>query len=155
MTLWTAACQVSLSFIIFRSLLKLMSIESVNPEYSVEGLMLKIQYFGHLVRRADSSEKTLMLGKIEGRGRRGQQRMRWLDSITNMNGHASEQTPEAGEGQGSLLYYSPWVMKSRIRLSNGTTTHLQFQGWFISTSLRSVLWIVAAHVMGTVQSLYS
>ena len=52
-----------------------MSIESVNPEYSVEGLMLKIQYFGHLVRRADSLEKTLMLGKVEGRWRRGRQRM--------------------------------------------------------------------------------
>ena len=52
-----------------------MSIESVNPEYSVEGLMLKIQYFGHLVQRADSLENTLMLGKIEGRRRRGRQRM--------------------------------------------------------------------------------
>ena len=59
-------------------------------EYSLEGLMLKLklQYFGHLMRRADSFEKTLMLGKIEGRRRRGQQRMRWLDGITNqLNGH--------------------------------------------------------------------
>ena len=56
-----------------------------NPEYSLEGWMLKLkfQYFGHLMRRADSMEKTLMLGKIEGRSRRGQQRMRWLDGITN------------------------------------------------------------------------
>ena len=56
-----------------------------SPEYSLEGLMvkLKLQYFGHLIRRADSFEKTLMLGKIEGRRRRGQQRMRWLDGITD------------------------------------------------------------------------
>ena len=54
------------------------------PEYSLEGLMLKLklQYFGHLMRRADSLEKTLMLGKTEGRRRKGQQRMRWLDGIT-------------------------------------------------------------------------
>ena len=56
----------------------------ISPEYSLEGLMLKqkLQYFGHLMRRADSFEKTLMLGKIEGRRRRGRQRMRWLDGIT-------------------------------------------------------------------------
>ena len=56
-----------------------------KPEYSLEGLMLKLKlrYFGHLIRRVDSLEKTLMLGKIEGRRRRGQQRMRWLDGITD------------------------------------------------------------------------
>ena len=59
-------------------------LNEISPEYSLEGLMLKLklQYFGHLIRRADSLEKTLMLGKIEGR-RRGGQRMRWLDGITN------------------------------------------------------------------------
>ena len=56
-------------------------LKEINPEYSLEGLILKFQYFGHLMRRADSLEKTLMLGKIEGRRRRGRQRMRWLDSI--------------------------------------------------------------------------
>ena len=57
----------------------------MSPEYSLEGLMLKLklQYFGHLMRRADSFEKTLMLGKTEGRRRGGQQRMRWLDGITD------------------------------------------------------------------------
>ena len=58
----------------------------MNPEYSLERLMfmkLKLQYFGHLMRRADTLEKTLMLGKTEGRRRRGQQRMRWLDGITD------------------------------------------------------------------------
>ena len=58
-------------------------LKEISPEYSLEGLMLKLklQYFGHLMRRADSFEKTLMLGKIEGRKRRGRQRMRWLDDI--------------------------------------------------------------------------
>ena len=60
-------------------------LKEISPEYSLEGLMLKVklQYFGHLMRRADSFEKTLMLGKIEGRRRRGRQRMRWLDGITD------------------------------------------------------------------------
>ena len=58
-------------------------LKEINPEYSLEGLMLKLQYFGHLMQRTDSLEKTLMLGKIEGRRRRGQQRIRWLDGITN------------------------------------------------------------------------
>ena len=60
-------------------------LKEIRPEYSLEGLMLKLklQYFGHLMRRTASLEKTLMLGKIEGRRRRGQQRMRWLDGITN------------------------------------------------------------------------
>ena len=60
-------------------------LKEISPEYSLEGLMLKLkcQYFGHLIRRTDSLEKTLMLAKIEGRRRRGRQRMRWLDGITN------------------------------------------------------------------------
>ena len=58
-------------------------LKEINPEYSLEGLMLKLQYFGHLMKRANSLEETLMLGKIEGRRRRGRQRMRWLDGITN------------------------------------------------------------------------
>ena len=60
-------------------------LKEISPEYSLEGLMLKLklQYVGHLMRRTDSLEKTLMLGKIEGRGRRGRQRMRWLDGITD------------------------------------------------------------------------
>ena len=60
-------------------------LKEISPEYSLEGLMLKLklQYFGHLMRRVDSLEKTLMLGKIEGRRRRGRQKMRWLDGITN------------------------------------------------------------------------
>ena len=58
-------------------------LKEISPEYSLEGLMLKLQYFGHLIGRANSLEKTLMLGRIEGRRRRGRQRMRWLDGITD------------------------------------------------------------------------
>ena len=58
-------------------------LKEISPEYSLEGLMLKLQYFGHLMQRTDSLEKTLMLGKIEGRRKRGQQRMRCLDGITD------------------------------------------------------------------------
>ena len=61
-------------------------LKEISPDYSLEGLMLKLklQYFGHLIQRTDSLEKTLMLGKIEGRKRRGQQRMRWLDGTTDL-----------------------------------------------------------------------
>ena len=87
-------------------------LKEINPEYSLEGLMLKLklQYFGHLMRRADSLEKALMLGKIEGRRRRGRQRMRWLDGVTDSMDE-SEQTLGDGEGQGSLACCSPWGCK--------------------------------------------
>ena len=71
-------------------------LKEISPEYSLERLMLKLQYFGYLMRRPDSLEKTLMLGKIEGRRRKEQQRMRWLDGITE-----SEQALRDGDGQGS------------------------------------------------------
>ena len=64
--------------------------KEISPEYSLEGLMLKLQYFGHLMQRTDLFEKILMLGKIEGGRRRGQQRMRWLDGITDLMGHEFE-----------------------------------------------------------------
>ena len=67
-------------------------IKEISPEYALEGLMLKLklQYFGHLMQRIDSLEKTLILGKIEGRRRRGQQRMRWLDGITKLDMNLSK-----------------------------------------------------------------
>ena len=90
-------------------------LKEISPQYSLEGLMLrlKLQSFSHLMWRTDSFEKTLMLGKIEGRRRRGQQRMRWLDGITDSIPcvwvcHEFEQAPGAGDGQGGLLCYSPW-----------------------------------------------
>ena len=79
-------------------------LKEISPGCSVEGLMLKLklQYFGHLMRRADSFEKTLMLGKIEGRRRRGRQRMRWLDGITNTMDVGLGWTPGVGDGQRGL-----------------------------------------------------
>ena len=74
-------------------------------------LKLKLQYFGHLMRRADSLEKTLMLGKIEGRRRRGRQRMRWLNGIIDSMEHEFEQALGVGDGQGSLACCSPWDHK--------------------------------------------
>ena len=74
-------------------------------------LKLKVQYFGHLMRIADSLEKTLMLGKIEGGRRRGQQRMRWLDGITDSKGHGFGWTPGVDDGQGGLVCCSLWGRK--------------------------------------------
>ena len=84
-------------------------LKEISPEYSLEGLMLKlkVQYFGHLMRRSDSLEKTLMPGKTEGGRRRGLQRMRQLDGITD----SMEQTLGVGDGQGSLACCSPWGCK--------------------------------------------
>ena len=88
-------------------------LKEIDPEYSLEGLMLKLKlpYFGHLMRRTDSLEKTLMLGKTEGRRRKGQQRTRWLDGITNSMDTEPEQAAGGGEGQGSLVCGSSWGHK--------------------------------------------
>ena len=92
-------------------------LKQINPEYSLEGLMLKLkpQYFGHLMQRADSLEKALMLGKIEGRRRSGQQRMRWHHRL---DGHEFEQTPGNSDGPGILVSTVHGVAKSQTRLSD-------------------------------------
>ena len=82
-------------------------LEEVKQEMA--RVKLKLQYFGYLMRRADSFEKTLMLGKIEGRRRRGRQRMRWLDGITDEHGFGW--TPGVGDGQGGLACRGSWSCK--------------------------------------------
>ena len=89
------------------------SILKIGRGCSLEGLILKlkVQYFGHLMQRADSFEKILMLGNIEGRRKRGQQRMRWLDGTTNSMDNEFEQIPGVSDGQASLVCCNPWGPK--------------------------------------------
>ena len=86
-------------------------LKGIGPEYSLEGLKLKLQCFGHLMLRTDSFEKTLMLGKIEGRRRRGWQRMWWLDGINGLNGHGFAWTLGVGDRQGGLVCCGSWGCK--------------------------------------------
>ena len=94
--------------------------KEINPEYSLERLMLKLkfQYFGHLMQTADSLGKTLMLGKIESRRRRGKKRMRWHHWF---KGQELEQTLGTGEGQRSLVCCSPWVVKGWTQFGDWTS----------------------------------
>ena len=110
-------------------------IKPVNPkeissEYSLEWLRLKwkLQYFDHLMGRANSLEKTLMLGKIEGKRRRERQRMRWLDGITDSMGHEFEQASgRDGEWQGSLMCCSPWGRKQSDTTERLNNNNIEIQ----------------------------
>ena len=99
-------------------------IKEINPECSLEGLMLKLklQHFSHLMQRANTLEKTLMLGKIEGRRRRGQQRMRWLKGITNSVGMSLSKLQETVKERGAWRAAVHRVTTSKVQLSKWTAT---------------------------------
>ena len=105
--------------------------KEINPEFSLEGSMLKLQYFGYLMWRADSLEKTLMLGKIEGRRERGQQRMWWLDRITDSMDMNLSKFQEIVKGREAWCAAACGVAKSRTWLNNSTTIYNSITQWLV------------------------
>ena len=109
--------------------------KEINPVYSLEGLVLKLQYFGQLMWRADSVENTPILRKIEGNRRRGWQRLRWLESITNSMDMNLSKHWETVEDRGAWRAAVLGVTKSRTRLGDWTTTKFTQRNWNACTLL--------------------
>ena len=118
-------------------------LKEIIPGISLEGLMqkLKLQYFGYLMWRTNSLEKTLMLGNIGGGRRRGRQRMRWLDLITDSMDMRFQQAPGVGDGQGSLACCSPWSHKESDMTERLNWTELCYTVGFYCLS---ILYIIAS-----------
>ena len=126
-------------------------LKEISPGYSLEGMMLKLklQYFGHFMQRADSLEKTLMLGEIGGRRRRGRQRMRWLDH--RLDGHEFEWTPGDGDGQGGPACCNSWGHKESDMTEQLNWTELKGYYYLLNYSswiLDTYLWITVLTKLG-------
>ena len=115
---WIVVLEKTLESLLDCKEIQPVNLKEISPEYSLEGLMLKLQYSGHLMWRANSLEKTLMLGKIEGRRRRGQQRMRWLDGITDVMDMSL-----------SRLWEWWWTRKPGVAVHGVTKRRTWFSDW--------------------------
>ena len=122
--------------------IKPLNPKEVNPEYSLEGLLLKLklQHFGHLMQRADSLENTLMVGKTESKRRRGQQRMRWLDSITDSMDMNLSKVQVTVEDRGAWCVTVLEVAKSQAQLCNWTTTRSTEYTVYYETDTQPPIW---------------